>query len=233
MKVILLAAGFGTRLRPLTNNIPKCLVPIKGKPLLQIWLENLTSAGLKFFLINTHYLSIQVESFIKKSEFKDMCILKYEEKLLGTAGTLLANTSFINEEDCMLIHADNYCLADINMFIKAHKNRPEYCLMTMLTFRTNDPSSCGIVELNEDKVVVDFHEKIKSPPGNIANGAVYILSYELINYLKSEIPNATDFSNDIIPLFKGRIFSYETSEIFIDIGSPDSYSKANSFYENF
>ena len=233
MKVILLAAGFGTRLRPLTNNLPKCLVPIKGKPLLQIWLENLTSTGLNIFLINTHYLSNQVESFIKKSEFKDMCILKYEKKLLGTAGTLLANTNFINEDDCMLIHADNYCLADINLFIKAHNNRPEYCLMTMLTFRTNDPSSCGIVELDNDKVVVDFHEKIKLPPGNIANGAVYILSNELINYLKNDIPNATDFSNDIIPLLRGRIYTYETSEIFIDIGSPETYSKANSFNESF
>lgn len=228
MKVILLAAGLGTRLRPLTENIPKCLVPIKGKPLLQIWLESLTSAGLKAFLINTHYLSDQVESFIKKCEFKDLCILKYEEKLLGTAGTLLANTNFINKDDCMLIHADNYCLANINLFLKAHYNRPNYCLMTMLTFRTNDPSSCGIVELNKDNVVIGFHEKIKSPPGNIANGAVYILSNELINYLKNELPNATDFSNNVISLLKGRIFTYETSETFIDIGSPETYSKANS-----
>ena len=63
MKVILLAAGFGTRLRPITNEIPKCLVPIKGKPLLQIWLENLTKAGLNSFLINTHYLHLEVQKF--------------------------------------------------------------------------------------------------------------------------------------------------------------------------
>ena len=230
MKVILLAAGFGTRLRPLTNNLPKCLVPIKGKPLLKIWLEKLVNAGLNTFLINTHYLSNQVESFIKNSQYKDMCILKYEEYLLGTAGTLLANTNFINNEDCMLIHADNYCLADIQLFISAHKRRPKHCLMTMLTFRSNDPSSCGIVEINNENVVVGFYEKIKSPPGNIANGAVYILSNELISLLKNELPKAVDFSNDVIPLLLEKIFTYETSEVFLDIGSPETYSKANSIY---
>ena len=64
MKAILLAAGFGTRLRPLTNNIPKCLVPIKGKALLEIWLDKLSDVGVKDFLINTHYLPEKVESFI-------------------------------------------------------------------------------------------------------------------------------------------------------------------------
>ena len=63
MRAILLAAGYGTRLRPLTNKIPKCLVSIKGKPLLQIWLEQLTAAGIGPFLINTHYLADQVVDF--------------------------------------------------------------------------------------------------------------------------------------------------------------------------
>ena len=117
MKTILLAAGFGTRLRPLTDTIPKCLVPIKGKPLLQIWLERLTESGFDKFLINTHYLSNQVNDFVYSSKFKDKCILKNEIKLLGTAGTLLANLDFIGEDECMLVHADNYCLANFSDFI--------------------------------------------------------------------------------------------------------------------
>ena len=76
MKTILLAAGLGTRLRPLTDNIPKCLVTIKGKPLLQIWLERLTNSGLDHFLINTHYLSNQVNDFINGSKFKNIVFLK-------------------------------------------------------------------------------------------------------------------------------------------------------------
>jgi len=180
LKAILLAAGFGTRLRPLTNNIPKCLVPIKGKPLLQIWLENLTSSGVNQILINTHYLHDKVNSFVKNSIFSNNCLLIHEEVLLGTAGTLLTNIDFLENEECLFLHADNYYLESIKELIKAHKNRPKNCLITMLTFRTDNPTSCGIVEIDEQNIVIGFHEKIKNPPGNLANGAIYVLSNEFL-----------------------------------------------------
>ncbi len=225
MKTILLAAGFGTRLRPLTDNIPKCLVPIKGKPLLQIWLERLTNSGLDQFLINTHYLSNQVNDFINGSKFKNNCILKNESTLLGTAGTLLSNLNFIGEEDCMLVHADNYCLADFKEFIKSHNQRPSHCLMTMMTFRTDTPSSCGIVELDDNNIVIGFHEKVKLPPGNLANGAIYILSSELLKIVKEKYATATDFSTEILHHFLGKIYTYETNEVFEDIGTHEKYKK--------
>jgi mannose-1-phosphate guanylyltransferase len=228
MRVILLAAGFGTRLRPLTDTIPKCLVPIKGKPLLQIWLERLIESGFDFFLINTHYLANQVSDFVNSSEFKDKCILKNEVNLLGTAGTLLENLDFIGEDECMLVHADNYCLANFSDFISAHNQRPSGCLMTMMTFRTNMPSSCGIVDLNDNNVIIGFHEKVKSPPGNLANGAIYILSIDFIKLIKENFYSVTDFSIDILPHFLGRIYSYETNECFMDIGTPESYTIANN-----
>lgn len=228
MKVILLAAGFGTRLRPLTDNIPKCLVPIKGKPLLQIWLERLTNSGLVQFLINTHYLSNQVNDFIIGSKFKNNCILKNESTLLGTAGTLLSNLNFIGEDECMLIHADNYCLADFKDYINAHNQRPSHCLMTMMTFRTDTPSSCGIVELDENNVVIGFHEKVEFPPGNLANGAIYILSPELLKILKEKYATKVDFSTEILHHFIGKIYTYQTNDLFLDIGTPDAFLKANS-----
>ena len=228
MKVILLAAGFGTRLRPLTDTIPKCLVPIKGKPLLQIWLERLTYFGLNQFLINTHYLAQQVAEFINNSKFKNICIIKYEQSLLGTAGTLLSNLTIIGEEDCMLVHADNYCLANFKEFIRSHNQRPSNCLMTMMTFRTDTPSSCGIVELDENNVVIGFHEKVEFPPGNLANGAIYILSPELLKILKEKYATKVDFSTEILHHFIGKIYTYETNDLFLDIGTPDAFLKANS-----
>ena len=225
MKAILLAAGFGTRLRPLTDNIPKCLVPIKGKPLLQIWLERLTNLGLDQFLINTHYLSNQVNDFINCSKFKNNCILINESILLGTAGTLLSNLNFIGEEECILIHADNYCLADFKEFIKSHNQRPSYCLMTMMTFRTDNPSSCGIVELDENNVVIGFHEKAEFPPDNLANGAIYILSPEFLKIIKEKYATETDFSTGILHHFIGKIYTHETNEVFEDIGTLEKYKK--------
>jgi mannose-1-phosphate guanylyltransferase len=227
MRAILLAAGYGTRLRPLTNNIPKCLVPINGKPLLQIWLERLTDAGIGPFLINTHYLSKQVEEFIDSSPYRDQVALVHELELMGTAGTLKANLDFFQGEDGLLIHADNYCLENFKNFVNAHQNRCAECLLTMMTFRTDSPSSCGIVELDERGVVIAFYEKISSPPGNLANGAIYILSKELIAILASEIHNPADFSTEILGRFLGHIFTYETKEFFLDIGTPEAYSLAN------
>src|SRR5260221_3640312 len=142
MRAMLLAAGLGTRLRPLTNTIPKCLVPIKAQPLLGVWLDRLTHAGIGPFLVNTHYLPEQVQAFVASSPYRDRVTLVHEEELLGTAGTLIANLEFFEGQDGLLIHADNYCLADFHDFVRAHRQRPPHCLMTMMTFRTETPASC-------------------------------------------------------------------------------------------
>jgi mannose-1-phosphate guanylyltransferase len=227
MKAILLAAGFGTRLRPLTDKVPKCLVPIKGKPLLEIWLDRLSAAGVDSFLINTHYLHEQVKEFIKKSSYNDKVTLFYEPKLLGTAGTLNANLDFFKGQDGMLIHSDNYCLADIPEFINAHQNRPKPCVMTMMTFKTENPTQCGIMQLDENNIVTGMQEKVSNPDGNLANGAVYILSGDFQNYMRSELSSTTDLSNEVLPTLMHKIYSYQTDKTFIDIGTPETYQKAN------
>ena len=228
MRALLLAAGLGTRLRPLTNTIPKCLVPIKGQPLLGIWLERLTQAGIGPFLVNTHYLAEQVDTFIETSAYKEQVRRVNEPELHGTAGTLIANLDFFQGEDGMLIHADNYCLADFTAFQQAHTNRPPECVITMMTFRTDDPSSCGIVELDDRRVVIGFHEKVTNPPGNLANGAVYILSAALLERMGKDLHTVQDFSTEVLHRFVGRIYSYETSEVFLDVGTPETYEQANN-----
>jgi len=227
MRALLLAAGLGTRLRPITDTTPKCLVPIHGQALLAIWLQRLAQAGIGPFLVNTHYLSGQVNAFVEASPYRKDIILVHERDLLGTAGTLIANLDFFSGTDGLLIHADNYCLADFSAFLQAHRSRPPGCLMTMMTFRTDAPSSCGIVELDASGVVVDFHEKVDHPPGNLANGAVYVLCAELLQRLASDLGGVSDFSTEVLNRFVGKIYSYETNATFLDIGTPANYAKAN------
>ena len=228
MRAILLAAGLGTRLRPLTATTPKCLVPIHGQALMAIWLQRLAQAGIGPFLVNTHYLSEQVDAFVEASPYRKDISLVHERDLLGTAGTLVANLKFFGGSDGLLIHADNYCLADFSAFLQSHRNRPPECVLTMMTFRTDAPSSCGIVELDTRGVVVGFHEKVANPPGNLANGAVYILSAELLQQLGSDLHGVTDFSTEVLNRFIGKIYSYETAATFLDIGTPENYAKANA-----
>lgn len=226
MRAILLAAGLGTRLRPITDAMPKCLVPIRGRPLLDYWLEVLARQGEEKILINTHYLADQVKKFVLRNKYRDSLIISHEPDLLGTAGTLLANSDFFAGQDGLLIHADNYCSPDIRSFIAAHERRPDGCLMTMMTFFTDDPSSCGIVEIDDRGVVVGFHEKVKAPPGNLANGAVYAISSDLLEMMKAKFSSARDFSTEILPSLLGKIFTHHTEGPFWDVGTPDSYKKA-------
>ncbi len=223
MRAILLAAGLGTRLRPLTDHVPKCLVPINGTPLLEIWLERLARHGVGPFLVNTHYRKEQVEEFVSKSKYKHSITLVHEPNLLGTAGTLRSNRDFFNEADGMLIHADNFCLANFRKFTAAHNSRSAGCLLTMMTFTCSDPSQCGVVEVDDLGVVKNFYEKIKNPPSNIANAAVYIVSNELIR----DLPSGVDFSNDVLPKCIGRIQTFHTNDAMIDVGTPDRYLEAN------
>lgn len=230
MRALLLAAGLGTRLRPITDTVPKCLVSIKGKPLLEYWLELLINEGVHPVLINTHYHADKVSAYLETSIFKNMINTTYEETLLGTAGTLYANREFFGTETLMLVHADNLSRFDVKAFIHRHMIRPSECEMTMMTFHTTEPSACGIVELNEQGVVKAFHEKVSNPQGNRANGAVYILEPTIFSFLEGLGKRVIDFSTEVLPFYVGRIFTFHNDVYHRDIGTVESYNKANHDY---
>lgn len=230
MQALLLAAGIGSRLRPLTDTIPKCLVPIHGRPLLDFWVTMLLDAGVDGILINTHWLSEKVEAFVSGQPWRDRVTLVYEPELLGTGGTVKANASFFNG-DFLLAHADNLTDFDVAEFIAAHQSRPAHCAMTMLAFRTDDPRSCGILELDSVNVVQAFHEKVADPPGNLANGAVYIVGRKVLAEVVSRPGPFIDLSTEIIPEFVGRILAVETNGYHRDIGNLESLRRAEIEYK--
>jgi mannose-1-phosphate guanylyltransferase len=95
MKAVILAAGLGTRLRPITSATPKCLVPINGVPLLELWLRDCERAGVEAVLVNTHHLAERVEEFVAARRGIPVT-LAYEPTLLGSAGTIAANWDFVD-----------------------------------------------------------------------------------------------------------------------------------------
>ena len=231
IRALLLAAGFGTRLHPLTKHTPKCLVPIAGKPLLDRWLEQLESLPCQAAIVNKHYLADQVVAFLNNRQPNNMTVQQvYEPELLGTAGTLLANQSFFAGSTGILIHADNATDTDLRYLIKAHRERPSQCIITMLTFSTKIPSQCGVVETDSDGVVKSFHEKVSNPPGNRANGAVYVFDQELIEELVVLGPGISDFSTQALPALVGRINTWHTNARYLDIGTPDNLLEAQTIW---
>jgi mannose-1-phosphate guanylyltransferase len=231
MRALLLAAGTGNRLRPLTNTIPKCLVPIHGRPLLDYWLDLVFDGGVERTLLNTHWLAEKVRAHTVVSRWHSRIDLVFEEQLLGTGGTVLANRSWFGAQPFLVAHADNLTDFDVAGLIDAHRNRPPGCVMTMLAFRTDDPSSCGILELDRQNRVVAFHEKVENPPGNLANGAVYIFEPSVIDDIAGLGRAIVDLSTEVIPSYLGRIFSVETEGYHRDIGSPESLHLAHSEFK--
>ena len=232
MKALLLAGGLGTRLQPITNIVPKCLVPINGKPLLEYWLDSLSAVGISEFLVNTHYLHEEVNKYIEMSIYKDKITIAYEKELLNTGGTLLANKDFFDNEPFLLIHADNLSFCDLKEFIFSHENRDDKCEMTMMLFKTDRPSHCGIVEL-DNHIVQKFYEKVDNPPSNLANGAVYICEPSILNFLTSLNKKEIDFSNEVIPYFMGKINTFLNDIYHRDIGSLESYALSQIEIRNF
>ncbi|MZH03636.1 MAG: nucleotidyltransferase family protein [Nitrospinae bacterium] len=226
MRTLLLAAGLGTRLSPLTDSIPKCLVEINNKPLLDYWIELLVKGGVTEILINLHYLHEKVRSHLAKHHLGKNITCVYEEELLGTGGTLLKNKEFFANEPVMLIHADNLSHFDLHAFIQKYENREKEVEITMMTFNTTNPEECGIVELDERGIVVAFYEKIKNPPGNLANGAVYILSPSVLDYLSRLGKEEIDFSTEVLPHFLRRINTFHNEVYHRDIGTLESLTAA-------
>ena len=227
MRALLLAAGLGTRLQPLTNYLPKCLVPIHGRPLLDYWLETLLDHGVEEVLINTHYMAPMVQKYLIQSTWSPYIKVVHEETLLGTGGTILRNCDFFKDETFLIAHADNLTVFDMQDFGDQHAARPTGVELTMMVFETPDPQSCGIVSLDSEGVVQAFHEKVPKPPGNLANGAVYLFEPSVVAWMASLGKTQVDLSNEVIPYFLGKIFTFHNGLYHRDIGTMDSWIESH------
>jgi mannose-1-phosphate guanylyltransferase len=231
LKAFLLVAGRGERLRPLTDTTPKCLLPINGVPLLQIWLEHLEHSGIDEVLINTHWLHEQVQDFVEQwsaRHSKIKTILFHEPALLGSAGTLLAHRNWAGQGPFFIIYGDNLTNIDLNRFLTYHN---EYGLpLTMRVYRAAEPERVGIVSVNAHGIVTEFEEKPQQPKSNLGAGAIYVADERIFDYFPGpdEIPadGILDLSYHVLPRMVGMMKAYDSGEFSLDIGTPESYAKA-------
>jgi mannose-1-phosphate guanylyltransferase len=228
MKALLLCAGYGTRLKPLTNWVPKCLAPIRGRPLLDYWIEMLVKSNIVEIVINTHYLGDIVEEYVNNSSWKRYIKFSRESELLGTGGTVLKNSEFFDGKSFIVCHADNYSKICLNSFINSHNVRDRKTIVSMLVFEAENPTECGVVETDEYGILINFHEKVKNPPGNIVNGALYICEPEVLDILKSYESSVIDLSTELIPRIKGKINTFRTVDYHRDIGTIERLKEANT-----
>ena len=228
MKAFLLAAGLGTRLRPITNNIPKCLVPISGKPLLQYWIELFQKHDINEVCINLHYLPNQVINFIENDKSSIKWTLSYEPELLGSGGTIFNNKNFIvDNEPFFICYADN--LTNINLTKMLDFHTQKQSKFTMALFESNCPQDCGIVSLNQDDYIVSFEEKPLNPQSNLANAGIYLANSEIFQYNNND-KKFCDFGFEILP--KLEMYGWKDSFYLLDIGTLAKYEQAQREVNN-
>ena len=230
MKGLILAAGFGTRLGQLTQQTPKALVRVGNKPILDHNIRKLLEVGITEILINTHYLSEQVEKFLATQDYPAILTTVFEPELLGTAGTIKSNLDFFGAGDFLVMHGDNYFTSSLSSLVEAHMNRSASTEMTMATFDTKNPELCGTVITDNAGVVIDFFEKSKDSTSLKANAAIYFFSQQAKQKLSSLSKNENDISNDFIPRMLGKIQTHNLHGDFIDIGSPSGLKLANDVF---
>ena len=230
MKAFLLAAGLGTRLRPITDRIPKCLLRIGSRTLLDIWLDALAGVGVTEVLLNTHHLAPLVRAHVAARAGGPLVRLAHEPELLGSAGTLLANREFVAGEDTFLaVNADNLTDFDLELLVEAH--RAGDAIATLTLFRTPNPSACGIVEVSADGRMTGFVEKPQDPPGDLANAGVYAFSPAVLDLIDEPLPR--DIGYDLLPRLVGRARAVDMGgAYFIDIGTPAALARARDEWQD-
>lgn len=224
-QALLLAGGLGTRLRPLTETTPKCLIPVAGKRILDYWIEALDRVGIEEALLNTHHHAGQVRDYIAEVNARGGVQLTetYEPELLGSAGTVHANRYWARGE-VIVIYADNLSDLDLGDFVAVHKAHAEP--MTMALFHTPYPEKCGIATLNAAGLITEFIEKPSNPASNLANAGLYVLDETAWREIADM--DVFDFGFDVIPAFQGRMMGYRHNGYHRDIGTHESLAQAEA-----
>ena len=229
-KAMVLAAGKGTRLRPLTSAVPKCLLPVGNTPIVKHQLRWLKRYGVRKVAINLYHKGDEIKAALGDGAAYGIDIhYSPEETLLGTAGGAKRMEAFLNGT-CYVVYGDTVSNVDLSSLAEFH--RQKQALITIVLFETENPSETGIVEIDEDGKITGFTEKPPGGkrPGTLSNGGIYILEPEILNYMADD--GYYDFGFDVFPRLieeKVSVYGYRLNpeEYLIDIGTIEKYRQVN------
>ena len=230
MKAFLLAGGLGTRLRPLTDSTPKCLLPVRGIPILQIWFDLCRRYGIDEVLINVHAHGDAVRKFIEQNKDGLKVRLSEETALLGSAGTIHANQDWVTKERSFwIIYADVLTTANLNQMLAFHDSRDQ--IATIGVYEVPDPSRCGIIQLDDNGDVRNFVEKPQAPVGNLAFSGLMLATPALLDVIPDTSP--VDLGFHVLPHIVDRMSAFRISDYVLDIGTPENYQTAQENWPGF
>jgi NDP-sugar pyrophosphorylase family protein len=227
MKILLLSAGLGTRLRPLTDRMPKVMVQVAGKPCLQRHIENFRRQGIEDFAINTHYQPEAIRRYFGDgSQFGVKITYSYEPILLGTAGALTNFRDFFQDDSFIVVYADVVADFDIKPALQVHSSTNSG--MTIALDNSRDMGPRGAVFFEGHRVRGFIEKPGRELEGAAINSGFYIVKPEVLG----RIPEGfSDFGKDILPklIKEGKVSCFMHRGYIFDVGTPDDLKKAGDF----
>lgn len=233
MKAAILSAGLGTRMQQAFPGIPKVMLPIGGKPLLEQHILHLKKFGFDEIFINLHYLPEKIKNYFGDGKrFGVKIIYSYEPKILGTAGALI-NFKKNLTATFAVIYGDVFTVLNFAKMLAFHKNNKSQA--TLLVHQTDHPEDSDLIAINNEGRIHKFYISPHSEPikdANLSSAAIYILEPDVLKFIPEKIPS--DFVEDMFPklLEKGfRMYGYLSNEYSKDMGSPKRYEKVKKDLE--
>ncbi|HHX25392.1 MAG TPA: NTP transferase domain-containing protein [Firmicutes bacterium] len=228
MKAVVMAGGEGTRLRPLTCNRPKPMVPVVNKPIIQHIFELLRRHSITDIAVTLYYLADEIESFFGDgSELGLKLSYSIEDVPLGTAGSVRKACEMLGRERVIVISGDALTDIDLDEVIRFHEAKS--AMATIVTTRVPNPLEYGIVVFDEEGRIRRFLEKPSWGQvfSDTVNTGIYVLEPEVLDYIDPGRP--VDFSQDVFPklLHEGeRLFGFVTTDYWCDVGNLQQYREA-------
>ncbi|MFX1562286.1 MAG: NDP-sugar synthase, partial [Promethearchaeota archaeon] len=230
LKAIILVGGYGTRLRPLTYQRPKQLLPLANATLIEYMIDHLKINGIKEIILATGFGVEKLKEKLGDGSSKGVT-LQYsaEEKPLGTAGPIKLAEPFLRGSELFFaLNGDIVTDIDYKLLLKAHQKYD--ATATIALYRVDDPSRFGVVDIDADDRIQAFIEKPApgKAPSNLINAGCYVLNESVLDLIPSG--KTTSIENETFPKLckSGGIYGYEHKGLWIDTGTPSSYLEANS-----
>jgi len=210
MKTVLLAAGKGTRLKPLTDNIPKVMIQINGKAILEYHIEQLAEAGILDIYINLHHLSEKIKNHFEDGKKWGVKInYSYESEILGTAGALKKLSRELRTDPFLVVYGDNFLEINYKDFIEYAETKDG--IGTIAVFEKEDVQRSGILYFNDNNKVIRFKEKPSKDEifSHWVSAGVFYFKKDIFKYIK---PGFSDFGFDVLPRIlenREKLYAYK------------------------
>lgn len=227
MKALVLAGGFGTRLRPLSCTRPKMLFPIGDQPLMDWTLKNLSQGGVDTVVMAVNYMAEALVRYLGPTKYDLGIIYSREQRPLGTGGPIKKAKDLLNGEPFLVLNGDVISDIDIRRLIEYHKQKGG--LATVAVTPVVDPSRYGAVELDWEGRITRFVEKPEKglEPSNLINAGIYVLDTKIFDYIPDG--RAVSVEREVFPILANerKLFGFEFHGLWTDMGIPDDYLRAN------